>query len=113
MRNRTEACVSYAGTTVYLGTSVQRRIVHFFAVGRWRKQESREAFALSIGQTDRAHLPIDDPDREPRVVTRDDDAAFRTFDLPILEVPAHSEHGIVPVRRDSREEPSDLWPSRR
>jgi hypothetical protein len=46
-------------------------------------------------------------------VTRDDDAAFRTFDLPILEVPAHSEHGIVPVRRDSREEPSDLWPSRR
>ena len=96
--------------------SVERWIVHCFAIGNWRNQKSREALVLSIGQAHRTDWPIDDPDREPRVVTGDDDAASRTFDLPVLEVPAYTEHGlrgIVPVRRDPREKPGDLWPSRR
>lgn len=87
--------------------------MYWFAAGHWRNQESREALALSIGQAHRADWPIDDPDREPRVVTGDDDPASRTLDLPVLEVPAHPEHrlrGIVPVRRDPREEPGDLSP---
>jgi hypothetical protein len=56
--------------------------VRSLAAGNWRNQESREALALSIGQAHRADWPIDDPDREPRIVTGDDDAASRTFDLP-------------------------------